>query len=512
MAVRKRSKIIVVKEDFAATDVADTEVSAVVSGGNVMDAVSMLSAETEMDDKAVLASNELNIVTAKLTDKEAKDLAGKPGIEAVEDDEEVRALSDFPAEDDDLGGTPVPPDPEAAAEIDAMEFADDWMSDFSDEDAAAYAAQDAQRPMPVSDIEFDDMGALIGLDDEPDPGMVAAGDAAGIPRDKLVKLVRCILKCAISELTTSEADVTEAQVAALLAQHGVAPSAPGAVALRDYITYGLRLIYAQYAWRFSTGAGVRVAVVDTGIAPRHPDLRVYGGASFVSGTSWADDNGHGTHVAGTIAALRNGRGVVGVAPHARLYAVKVLAANGSGTTSGVLNGLAWCYRYNMHVVNLSLGSAGTTHDRNVYSRAYEQAGRRLRRRGILPVAAAGNNGARSNPYVGNPARCPSYMAVASVDRARRRSSFSSYGPQVEIAAPGSDIPSTWPQTGYRTISGTSMATPHVAGVAALVKRRNPGWSGDRIRVHLWRTSRDLGSPGRDWLYGYGLVNAYGAVR
>ena len=510
MAVSKKPKIIVVKDDFQASQVADTEVAAMVSGGNVVDAVSTLHSMELPGDKDVLASDELNFVTAKLTDKEARDLAGKPGIEAVEDDEPVFALSDGADDDGDLGDMPVDDDPDAAAEIEASEAT---VEDLTDEEAAAFAhAETMRQPVPMDDVEFDEMGAMIGLNDAPDAGLAAAGEAAGIPRDKIIKLIRCIIKCAMSELASSGAEVTEEQVAALLSQHGVAPSAPGAAAIRDYITCGLRIIHANYAWRYSRGGGVRVAVVDTGIAPRHPDLRVYGGASFVAGTSWADDNGHGTHVAGTIAAAMNNRGVVGVAPRARLYAVKVLAANGGGSTSGVLNGLAWCYRYNMHVVNLSLGSGATTHDPNNYSRAYEAAGRRLRRKGILAVAAAGNSGRTSRPYVGNPARCPSYMAVSSVDCAKRRSSFSSYGPQVEITAPGSDVWSTWPQTGYRKISGTSMATPHVAGTAALVKRRHPSWHGDRIRVHLWQTAMDLGSPGRDWLYGYGLVNALRAVR
>lgn len=258
---------------------------------------------------------------------------------------------------------------------------------------------------------------------------------------------------------------------------------------------------------------MRVAVVDTGIASRHPDLKVYGGASFVPGvTSWHDDHHHGTHVAGTIAALANGRGVIGVAPRARLYAVKVLNKNGSGSTSGILNGLAWCRRHKMHIVNLSLGSGATTHDPRVYSRAYEAAGRRLRQQGILPVAAAGNSGRTSQPYVGNPARCPSFMAVSAVDCERRRPTFSSYGPQVEICAPGVKVWSTLPPNLYGQLSGTSMACPHVAGVAALVKQVYPAWGGDSIRVHLWRTALDLGTPGRDPFFGYGLVNAYSAVQ
>jgi len=103
------------------------------------------------------------------------------------------------------------------------------------------------------------------------------------------------------------------------------------------------------------------------------------------------------------------------------------------------------------------------------------------------------------------------MAVAAIDSRRRRAYFSSYGPQVEIAAPGVNIISTIPGGRYGSKSGTSMAAPHVTGVAALVKRRHPSWHGDRIRVHLWRTALDLGVPGRDWLYGYGQVNAWRAV-
>jgi subtilisin len=233
-------------------------------------------------------------------------------------------------------------------------------------------------------------------------------------------------------------------------------------------------------------------------------------------TSWSDDNGHGTHVAGTIAAIANRRGVVGVAPHARLYAVKVLkdlaggfGGRASGKLSWILNGLAWCYRNRMHIVNLSLGSGAATHNPGVYNIAYERIGQRLRRLGILCVASAGND---NHHPVGNPARCPSYMAVSAIDRQRRLASFSSVGPQVEICAPGVRVMSTFPRSNYKAMSGTSMAAPHVTGVAALVKRRRPTWHGDTIRVHLRRTAIDLGRPGRDWAYGYGQVHAWRAVR
>jgi subtilisin family serine protease len=372
------------------------------------------------------------------------------------------------------------------------------------------AAIEAQRVHEVDDFDIGDNGEIISFDDT----TTAAGEAAtGIPRDKLVALVKCIIKCALETTSGQVVEVSDEKISEILGAHGASGGSATVQAVRDYITCGLKIIYAPPAWRYSTGAGVRVAVVDTGIAPRHPDLRVYGGASFVPGvTRWHDDHGHGTHVAGTIAATANGRGVIGVAPAARLYAVKVLNSRGSGRISGILNGLAWCLRYRMHVVNLSLGSEVTTHDPRVYSRAYETAARRLRRAGILPVAAAGNSGRGRRPFVGNPGRCPSFMAVGAVDCSRRRAPFSSYGPQVEICAPGVGTWSTVPPNRYGQKSGTSMACPHVAGVAALVKRRRPAWSGDAIRVHMRRTALDLGTPGRDWFYGYGQVRAWHAVR
>lgn len=504
----RRPKIVVVKEGFTADGVAQDSVGKVVKKAQVMDAVSTMATDFEPDETTVLANEEFRLVFANMTDAQAKDLASKAGVESVEDDEVVYAwVNEDPDEMDDFGDKFLEWDEEAALEIDeAMaEIADDELDIVSPEDAAL-ASQIAPE---VNELEIDEGGNIISLD-EADSDKCRA---AGIPREKIVALVKCIIKCAIEQFGGKIQDVPDDKISELLAGMDLPGTSEAVAAAQDYITCGLSIIYAPQAWRYSTGAGVRVAVVDTGITPRHPDLRVYGGASFVSGvTRWYDDHYHGTHVAGSIAALWNRRGAVGVAPATRLYAVKVLNSRGSGYTSWILNGLAWCYRYGMHIVNLSLGSGATTHSPSNYSRAYENAGRRLRSRGILPVAAAGNSGATSRPYVGNPARCPSFMAVSSIDCNRRRSSFSSYGPQVEICAPGTNVLSTYPPNGYRRLSGTSMATPHVAGVAALVKRRHPSWTGDRIRVHLWRTALDLGRPRRDWLFGYGQVRAYHAVR
>ncbi|MFC3120984.1 S8 family serine peptidase [Agaribacter flavus] len=154
----------------------------------------------------------------------------------------------------------------------------------------------------------------------------------------------------------------------------------------------------------------------------------------------------------------------------------------------------------------------TSEDINVNEIADDKVGLQLRRGGILAVAAAGNSGRTNRPYVGNPARCPSFLAVSAVDSNIRRANFSSFGPQVELAAPGVGIWSTTHDGHYGKKNGTSMACPHVAGVAALNKARRPAMTGDQIRRRLHRTARDVGISGRAPFYGYGLVNAYRSVR
>lgn len=506
MASARKPRIVVVEDDLSASDAGMELVTSVRKEVTATDAIITLMGIEEVSEDSALFTEEINTVAVELTDKEVADLQKKSGVVAVEDDVWNHASMDSEYVDPDI----PTPDEEAAAQLDESHSAIENAELASDEEMAAQIERmSAMQPAEFDDIDFDQAGQAFVISAVSDPMVTDTADAAGIDKEKLVKLIGRVIKCALSELSDRKAtEVDESLVSKLLAENGVAIDDVNVQAIRDYITCGLRVIYAPQAWRCSTGAGVRTAIVDTGIARRHPDLRVYGGASFVPGVgSWADDHGHGTHVAGTVAAVANNRGVVGVAPHSRLYGVKVLNRQGSGRTSWIINGLVWCYRTQMHVVNLSLGDIQRTHDPRVYSRAYENAGRLLRRRGILAVAAAGN----ANGPVSNPARCPSFMAVSAVDCGRRRAPFSCYGPQVEITAPGVGIWSTYPQSIYKKLSGTSMASPHVAGVAALVKRRYPAAHGDAIRVHLWRTATDLGPAGRDIAYGYGLVNAYRSV-
>lgn len=284
------------------------------------------------------------------------------------------------------------------------------------------------------------------------------------------------------------------------------------------ISWNIEMVRASAVWERVTGRDVKVAIIDTGIEDDHADLTVSGGASFVEGVAhWDDDQGHGTHCAGITAARNNRTGVVGVAPECELYAVKVLGGDGSGQLSWVLGGMGWAQRNGMQVVSMSLGSNVDQPDAECVV-AYQRAAQQLIDADCIVIAAAGNSGRQRNPWVGNPARCGGFMAVAAVDRDKQLASFSSNGPEslgplqgVEIAAPGVGVNSTYRGGGYRELSGTSMACPHVSGAAALLKELHPTWTPDRIRSRLKDTAVDLGAPGNDPQHGSGLLDCYRAV-
>jgi subtilisin family serine protease len=282
--------------------------------------------------------------------------------------------------------------------------------------------------------------------------------------------------------------------------------------------WNIEMIRADDVWPRVTGRDVKVAVLDTGVDKDHPALTVQDGVSFVPGvSSWDDDHHHGTHCAGIIGARWNPRGVFGVAPGCDLYAVKVLNSRGSGRLSGILAGMEWAREQGMDVVSMSLGSNVSQADAACIE-AYNRAAKKLIASGCIVVAAAGNSGRTSTPWVGNPARCPGFMAVAAVDRNRRIASFSSRGPDsldpvraVEIAAPGVSVLSTVPNGRYAELSGTSMACPHVAGAAALLCELHPNWGPETIRERLGKTASDVGVPGRDPEFGMGILDCFAAV-
>lgn len=262
----------------------------------------------------------------------------------------------------------------------------------------------------------------------------------------------------------------------------------------------------------NTGDGIKIAVIDTGIDYNHPELAaIYkGGYDFYNNDSDPmDDYGHGTHCAGIIAAQNNGVGVIGVAPGIELYAVKVLGSGGSGSYSQVIAGVDWCIDNGIQITSNSYGGTGYSSTlEDIFNVAYEK--------GILSIAAAGNSGGSSTlDMTGYPARYESVIAVAAVDINKNIASFSSTGPATEVSAPGVSVYSSVPTTpmkiydpsGYKNLSGTSMACPHVAGLAALITSAHPDWDKETIRGQIRSTADDLGMTGFDWVYGFGEINA-----
>jgi subtilisin family serine protease len=271
--------------------------------------------------------------------------------------------------------------------------------------------------------------------------------------------------------------------------------------------WGLDAIGAGAAWAVTRGAGVVVAVVDTGVAPA-PDLagRLLPGWNAIDADDdAADDNGHGTHVAGTIAEVEgNGLAESGVAPEASILPVKVLAADGGGADSDVAAGIVWAADHGARIINLSLGGSEPS---SVLADAVAYA----RHLGVLIVAAAGNDGGT----VGVPARLAGVVAVGAVDSALVRPPFSAGGRSLDLVAPGVGIlQQTLDGVGGfadRMFTGTSMASPHVAAVAALVLAAGRATTATGVARLLARTALDLGAPGKDTAYGAGLVRADAAL-
>lgn len=238
----------------------------------------------------------------------------------------------------------------------------------------------------------------------------------------------------------------------------------------EVMDWGVTKINADDVWSTTRGDSINVAVLDTGIDFDHPDLdanvgdAVNGGVSFVPLEAWyVDGNGHGTHVSGTIAAVDNTIGVVGVANMANLYGVQVLNKRGSGSASALVSGIQWAIDNDMDVITMSIGfPIGTTLE-DIYG--LKEVLDKAEAAGIVVVAAAGNDGLNNITY---PAAYDTVIAVAATNKDDSKATYSNYGVGVDVAAPGTEIQSTWTGGTYKTISGTSMATPHVTGVVALL--------------------------------------------
>ena len=294
--------------------------------------------------------------------------------------------------------------------------------------------------------------------------------------------------------------------------------------------WNLRHLNLPQAWQISVGSpGVLVAVVDTGVDALHPDLngKVVGGYDFVNGDADAsDDEGHGTHVAGIIAAKTNNNlGIAGVAWNTQVLSVKVLDENGIGPISAIASGIIWAADHGADIINLSLGAEAT-------NQALQSAVINAYNKGAMLVAASGNSYQDGNPVI-YPAALNHVVAVGATGDTDEHAAYSETGFYVDLTAPGGNpvdsadtnrrhwITSTYwrgspyggaPAVGYMPVAGTSQACPHVAGVAALLKSMDSSLTHDQLEGILRGTAVDLGTPGRDDVFGYGRIDALAALQ
>lgn len=277
--------------------------------------------------------------------------------------------------------------------------------------------------------------------------------------------------------------------------------------------YHLDKVNAEQAWELSVGNEIKIAIVDTGVDPKHPDLaeKLLPGYNILDpGMFPKDDTGHGTHVTGiAAAATNNGLGIAGMAPNAKIIPVKVMdRARGSATS--IAKGIIWAADHGADVMNLSLG----TYDP---SATLEKAVRYAIEKNVVLVSTMGNDNEEKRRY---PAGYPGVIAVGSTDQNDQRSSFSNTGDWITISAPGTKIYSTAPtyptsvvsNNGYALLSGTSMAAPLVTGVVALIRSQKKGASPAQVKEILQKSADDLGVPGFDKEFGCGRINALRALQ
>lgn len=281
---------------------------------------------------------------------------------------------------------------------------------------------------------------------------------------------------------------------------------PNDILFSEY-QWNLPIIEANRGWNLSKGSDdVIVAVVDTGVDLKHPDLqgRLLEGYNVVSpGDDPIDDVGHGTHVAGIISAnVNNSEGIAGMMWGGKILPVKALDKSGSGTTYSVAQGIIWATDHGAKVINMSLGNyadAQFLHEAIKY--AFD--------RDVVLIAATGND---NTERPGFPAAYPEVLSVSATDYNLQRASFSNYGDYIDVMAPGESIASTYPDNQYAALSGTSMASPHVAALAALIRSVNPELKNTEVMDIIRKNVIDLGDEGHDKYFGYGQIDVYAALQ
>lgn len=276
---------------------------------------------------------------------------------------------------------------------------------------------------------------------------------------------------------------------------------------KEVIDYGVKMVGAPLEWIETKGKNIKVGIIDTGIEYTHEDLAdaIVENVDFTGENKKnpIDENGHGTHVAGIIAARENGIGVIGVAPLCSLYIAKAFDKNGNAQPFSVIKSLEWMIQKNVDVINMSFSARTTT-------KQYDEIIKKVYDKGITMVCAAGNEGEGvGKDTIGYPAKYEQCIAVTAVDIDKKRADFSSAGKKAEVCAAGKNIYSCYLNNTYATLSGTSMATPIITGAVALLqskayKRYNRRLLPHEIRLLLHIYAENLGFDGRDVNYGYGL--------
>ena len=269
----------------------------------------------------------------------------------------------------------------------------------------------------------------------------------------------------------------------------------------------LSQISADQGWQISAGSeDVIIAVIDTGVDPDHVDLAgklTDGYNAFTDTDDYADEHGHGTHVAGIAAAMTNNvSGIAGVSWHAPIMPVKALDEQGEGSLFEITNAIIWATDHGAKVINLSLG------DDQPSDMLYE-AIRYAYERDVVLIAASGNENVDTPMY---PAAYDEVFAISAVDAQLEKAVFSNYGPYIDVAAPGQNIPSTFLNDQYVFMSGTSMAAPHVTGLAALIRAFRPELTNEEVMQLMRETADDLGEAGYDSYFGYGQINVFKALQ
>lgn len=303
----------------------------------------------------------------------------------------------------------------------------------------------------------------------------------------------------------------------LQSEHVILHSWPGALALplqlfrqqpwrtqTPFISWGAKRIRAHKVWKHIPKRKIHIAVIDTGLDYSHKDLARAAGAGYNvlhPDSPPHDDNGHGTHIAGTVAANNPESGMTGTAPQTIIHPVKAFDQSGSALISDIVSGIEWCIKNRMDIINMSFGMQRS-------SPLLREAVRRAARAGIIIVASAGNDGKRRTDY---PARYPEVISVGAATRQGKILNISNRGRYIDLYAPGEEVVSTWLNGRYHALSGTSMAASYVSGACALLLAVKPGLTPKQVKQLLKRSQTPVSPAKKQGKTGVGIINVHRAV-